>query len=126
MRNIRVSLSLILCLLLAFGVLGTLAEEAKIAPEPITYEIMVYEHASQPWLQDAVVLQEVFEKTNVQLKLNVVPQSDYSTKLNVLLSTNQMPDLVKTVVGGYADIKTYASSGIFLNLSAYLEPYAPH
>lgn len=117
----------ILCLMLALLPIAPLAEtQEKLSPEPISYEIMVYEHASQPWMQDAIVLQEIFEKTNVQLKINVVPQSDYETKLNVLLSTNQMPDIVKTVVGGYKTIKTYASSGIFLNLSDYLETYAPH
>lgn len=127
MKRTRSLLCLSLCVLMLLTLGVASAEDGgKISPEPITYEIMVYEHASQPWLQDAVVLQEVFEKTNVQLKLNVVPQSDYSTKLNVLLSTNQMPDIVKTVVGGYNDIKTYASSGIFLNLSDYLEEYAPN
>lgn len=127
MKSTRRLFSLLLCLAMVMCTATVWAQEGtKLSPEPITYEIMVYEHASQPWMQDAVVLQEIFEKTNVQLKINVVPQSDYTTKLNVLLSTNQMPDIVKTVVGGYNDIKTYASSGIFLNLSDYMETYAPN
>lgn len=127
MKTSRILLCLTLCLMLMLGLAPAVAEEgAKLSPEPITYELMVYEHASQPWMDDAVVLQEIFERTNVQLKITVVPQSDYATKLNVLLSTNQMPDIVKTVVGGYSNIKTYASSGIFLNLSDYMEEYAPN
>lgn len=105
--------------------LGALAEEEKLSPEPVTLTLMAYEHASQPWLEDAAVLDAIFEKTNVRLEIMAVPQSDYSTKVNTLLSTNQMPDIMKTVVGGYSTIKTYASSGIFLNLSDYMA-YAPN
>lgn len=126
MKTIRTLACLMLCLMMAIPAGISLAEESqKLSPEPITYNIMVYEHASVPWVEDPVVLQEIFEKTNVKLVPQVVPQSDYTTKMNVLLSTNQMPDIVKTVVGGYGTIKTYASSGIFLNLSDYME-YAPN
>lgn len=127
MKRTRSILLFLICLVLALPTAGAFAEKStKLSDTPITYEIMVYEHASQPWMEDAVVLRELFERTNVQLKISVVPQSDYSTKLNVLLSTNQMPDIVKTTVGGYTDIKTYASSGIFLDLSDYLEEFAPN
>ena len=119
-------LSLAVFLLTALCLPGAMAEGEKLSPEPVTMEMMVYEHASVPWKEDAVVLQEIFEKTNIQLKITAVPQADYATKLNVLLSTNQMPDIVKTVVGGYGTIKTYASSGIFLNLSDYMAEYAPN
>ena len=105
---------------------GAFAEGEKLSDQPVTLELMVYEHASVPWLENPVVLQEIFERTNVQLKITAVPQADYTTKLNVLLSTNQMPDIVKTVVGRYSTIKTYASSGIFLNLSDYLPEFAPN
>lgn len=126
MKRTLSMLSLVVFLLTALFSVGAMAEEAKLSPEPVTLEMLVYEHASVPWLEDAVVLQEIFEKTNIRLKITAVPQADYATKLNVLLSTNQMPDIVKTVVGGYATIKTYASSGIFLNLSDYMAEYAPN
>ena len=127
MKKVLVNMTLVVFLFTALWFTGAAAESnEKLSPEPVTLSLMVYEHASDPWLNNPVVIQEIFEKTNIQLELTVVPQADYSTKLNVLLSTNQMPDIVKTTVGGYSTIKTYASSGIFLNLSDYLETYAPN
>ena len=126
MKRTRKLLSLALCLMMALPYASSAVQtDTKLSPELITYELMAYEHASQPWLQDAVVLQEITDRTNVNIKINAVPLSDHTAKLNVLLSTNQMPDIVKTAVNGN-EIKTYASSGIFLNLSEYMEEYAPN
>ncbi len=126
MKKSRSLVCILMCLALVLPLSAAFAEEStKLSPEPVTLNLMVYEHASAPWMENPVVIQEIFEKTNIKLNLQVVPQSDYTTKLNVLLSTNQMPDIVKTVVGGYGLIKTYASSGIFLNLNDYMQ-YAPN
>lgn len=95
----------------------------KLSPEPITYKVMIYEHESQPWVDNPVILDAIFEKTNVRLELNPIPSSDYITKQSMILSTNQMPDIIK--VQGAPDVMaTYASSGMFLNISDYWD-YAP-
>ena len=54
---------------------GAFAEGEKLSDQPVTLELMVYEHASVPWLENPVVLQEIFERTNVQLEITAVPPS---------------------------------------------------
>lgn len=125
MKTNRMLICFALCLAMLPAGLSMAEDAQKLSPTPVTYSLLVYEHASVPWAEDPIVLKEIFEKTNVKLEVQVVPAADYTNKVNVLLSTNQMPDIVKTTAGGYAFIKSYASSGIFLNLSEYME-FAPN
>ena len=66
---------------------------------------------------DGLIVQEIKKKTNVDLILNAIP-TDYSTKRNTMLASNDIPDAVWCEL---SNIKQYAPIGMFLNLSEYEE-----
>lgn len=90
----------------------------KLLDEELTIKLLIQENAYAPISQDCAVLQEIFDKTNVHLELQPVPASDYGTKSSMYLATNNMPD---AMVVGTGEIKDYARTGMFLNLSEYEE-----
>ncbi|WP_409345931.1 extracellular solute-binding protein [Paenibacillus sp. MBLB4367] len=79
---------------------------------------MRYEHPSQALVADSAVVQEIQKRKQVKLNLQSVPQSNYDDKKKTLISTNTIPDvlLVKQ-----EDIQNFADSGVFLDLTPYLD-----
>ncbi len=98
------------------------AKGEKLLAEELTIELLQPENAYAPISEDCAVLREIFEKTNVHLKIKAVPSSDYGTKASMYMATNKIPDAMEV---GTGNIKDYARSGMFLNLSEY-EEYMPN
>ncbi len=94
----------------------------KLLDEELTIEMLVQENAYAPISQDCAVLKAIYDKTNVKLVLKPVPASDYGTKASMYMATNNLPDAMAV---GTGNIKDYARSGMFLNLSDY-EEYMPN
>ena len=97
-------------------------EGGKLLDEELTIELLQPENAYAPISEDCAVLREIYEKTNVHLKIKAVPASDYGTKASMYMATNKIPDAMEV---GTGNIKDYARSGMFLNLSEY-EEYMPN
>lgn len=94
----------------------------KLLEEEMTLEMLQPENAYAPIREDCAVLQEIYNKTNVHLVIKSVPASDYGTKASMYMATNDLPDIMEI---GTGDIKSYARTGMFLNLSEY-EEYMPN
>jgi len=107
-----------LALLLAVCMLTALLPAAAMADEPITLEVMRFEHASAPFVKDSYGLKLLEEKTGVKLEISMVPQAEYGTKTSVLLGSNSMPEVMYLTP---ADINKYARDGMFESLTPYLE-----
>ncbi len=97
-------------------------ESGKLLDKELTIEMLVQENAYAPISQDCAVLKAIYDKTNVKLVLKPVPASDYGTKASMYMATNNLPDAMAV---GTGNIKDYARSGMFLNLSEYKE-YMPN
>lgn len=89
-----------------------------VSDTPIEVRIMLMDNANQPLANDTPAHNEIFNKTNVRIKLEIVPQSSYDDKKNIALSTNNFPDIV--YLRGYTDISDYADEGIFEPLTQYI------
>ncbi|MDF2659414.1 MAG: transporter substrate-binding protein [Paenibacillus sp.] len=87
-----------------------------------TLKLVRYEHPGQAVRTDTPVLREIYNRTGIRLQVEGVPQSNYKEKKQVLLGTNHVPDVILVEQG---DIRQFAKTGIFLNISDYME-YAPH
>ncbi|MCR8630030.1 extracellular solute-binding protein [Paenibacillus radicis (ex Xue et al. 2023)] len=98
------------------------ANSGKLLPNPLTVKIMQSEHPSQPLLTNTPIIREVFNKTNVQVVLQPVPASSYEDKKNVLIATNDIPDVIRV---SKKDLHEFGRTGMFLNISDYLQ-YAPN
>ncbi len=81
--------------------------------------------------EDAPVFEQLFEKTKVRIK-KIVPPSDPIERLNIMLATDDLPDLIRfkrDVAGNLADVtmmRQYIETGKLLKLNDLLEEYAPN
>jgi ABC-type glycerol-3-phosphate transport system substrate-binding protein len=89
-----------------------------VSDKQIEVSIMMMDSPSQPLKNEAPAHEEITNKTNVKLNLQIVPSSSYKDKKNILLGTNNFPDIV--YLQGMDDVVTYAGSGIFEPLSQYV------
>jgi putative aldouronate transport system substrate-binding protein len=94
----------------------------KLLAEPLPLKVLVRENPAVPILQKTPVVQEAFNKTNVQIQYESVPQSDYTQKVRTRIATNNIPDVMRL---SFSDVQSFAKEGIFLNISDYLQ-YAPN
>jgi putative aldouronate transport system substrate-binding protein len=64
------------------------------------------------------------EKTNVHLKMTLVPEKDWTTKVNLLLATNT--DLPDIIIGGVSNslLVKFGSQGVFQPLNKLIEKHS--
>lgn len=89
-----------------------------ISEEPIEVSIMMTDNSNQPLKIDAPSHEEIFKKTNVKLNIQIVPSSSYEEKKNIVLGTNNFPDII--YIPNTTDIVTYGDSGVFEPLMQYV------
>jgi|GEM_PF-207183 len=82
-----------------------------VSDTPIEVSILMMDSANQPLKNDAPAHQEITKKTNVKLNIQIVPSSSYKDKKNILLGTNNFPDIV--YLQSMDDVVTYGNNGIF-------------
>ncbi|MDR6552247.1 extracellular solute-binding protein [Paenibacillus qinlingensis] len=83
-----------------------------------TLSWMRYEHSSQALHVNSVILEEIAKRKNVKLDLQSVPQSNYEDKKKTLIATKALPDVIMV---NQNDLLNYADSGVFLDLTPYLD-----
>lgn len=89
-----------------------------VSDKEMEVSILMMDSPNQPLKNDAPAHEEITKKTNVKLNLQIVPSSSYKDKKNILLGTNNFPDIV--YLQNIDDVITYAGSGIFEPLSQYV------
>ncbi len=100
---------------------GAAADEDKkswVSETPVDISIMMMDGSNQPLKADAPAHKEIEKRTNVKLDFQIVPSSSYKDKKNILLGTNNFPDII--YLQSMDDVVTYASSGIFEPLTQYI------
>ncbi|CAG7636620.1 hypothetical protein PAESOLCIP111_03767 [Paenibacillus solanacearum] len=107
---------------LTIAVMAGCSGQEKDPPAAGTYsrtlKLIRYEHPSQALKQDTLVLKEVARQTGIKLQVEGVPQSNYNEKKKVLIGTNNIPDIILI---NQSDLNQYAKTGIFLNISDYMD-----
>lgn len=91
--------------------------------KPVQITVMRGDAPIQPLVQDSPAQKEIESHTNMKITLEGVPNSDYDAKVNTLIATNNLPDVVHIK---RADLIANANSGIFLDISPYIDQYAPN
>lgn len=110
-----ISVALVLSMILTFGALAEKQEKASLwfdTPLKITW--MHEENVTIPLSNDVLVIQKLKELLNVELDIQGVPESDYTTKISTLLATNNIPDVLDI---NDNSMKQYADSGMFVSLT---------
>ncbi len=89
---------------------------SNVPSTPVNVTWMAADSPNQPMLTNLPILDEISKRMNVNIKLELVPNSSYSEKKTSLIATNNIPDVMR-LTG--KEVQTYARTGIFLNLSDY-------
>ncbi|HOJ10995.1 MAG TPA: extracellular solute-binding protein [Clostridiales bacterium] len=91
----------------------------KISPEKITVSFFTTEDAV-PMNENWLVFKAIEEKTNINMKLMTVSYANYEEKMNSLIASGDLPDLM-TLRGNGEAAKKYGPDGAFVNLSANMD-----
>lgn len=97
---------------------GTKSGKLFDKPVEITY-FLADENNNVPITDDMYVFQQIFEKTNVKIKVIPVPLASYTEKLGTTLASGDLPDLM--AIRGSKTVQQYGPQGAFVNLSEYID-----
>lgn len=106
-------------MLLALGATSAGAESADKPYDGVTVTMIMPEHPNQPMSADAPIIGWIKEYTGITLELDVVPSSDYNTKVSTLIATNSFPDIVRGGGGAGDAFRSFLGQDIFVDLLAY-------
>ena len=86
-----------LALLLVSGTVWAAGQEegGAAAAERVTITYMRSEHPSSPINPDAPVYQAIREHTGIDLQIEAIPGGDFNAKVQLLLGTAQLPDIMR-------------------------------
>ncbi|MCR8635693.1 extracellular solute-binding protein [Paenibacillus radicis (ex Xue et al. 2023)] len=93
------------------------AGAGKISEKEREVKVTFPEHPNQPVKNYALVQQEIFNQTNIKLKFENVPNSNYNDKKKTLLATNNLPDIIQIEM---SDVNNFGSTGVFVPLLQYM------
>ncbi|MCU6708903.1 extracellular solute-binding protein [Paenibacillus sp. J5C_2022] len=94
-----------------------------LSEKPVTFKWFVGERREAPIRDDWQIFQEIFQKTNVKVKFEAVPQEGLQEKRQILIATNSVTDFMPVP---HADARLYGQEGVFLDLAPYIEEHAPN
>lgn len=94
------------------------AADGKVTDQPLSVRLTISEAPNQPIKADAPSFKLREELTGVKLIIEAVPASNYPDKTKILISTNNIPDIIKVT---HQELVDFSSTGIFLPISDYLD-----
>lgn len=96
-----------------------------IVKQPITIELLVKPHGSLEIPASDIAMWDVItEETNIGFDIQEVPMEGFDEKLNLVLASGQLPDLIGT--GNEAVITRYYDSGLVVPINEYVDEWAPN
>ncbi|PYI50790.1 extracellular solute-binding protein [Paenibacillus flagellatus] len=72
---------------------------------------------------DNVLLKEMQKRTNTNLKIEWIPDSTYDDKINVLLASGKLPDMVFIENSDAPQVRTLVDQGVFWDLTPFIKEY---
>lgn len=97
-----------------------------IVNEEITLHVLAKEVADNYSTKDAAMWEYYTEKTGIHFEIEAYSGDEMKTKLTLILSTNQKPDILWQAGIGEADVLSYGQQNILLNLDDYIDKYATY
>ncbi|GKX31458.1 sugar ABC transporter substrate-binding protein [Vallitalea longa] len=95
-----------------------------IAKEPITLTMTGRQGATKDW-QNTIQLEQIKEQFGLDIQAEPYSNDSWKTQFTLMLSTNELTDIVVNSATSLAIINQYGAQGYFLPLNEYLE-YMPN
>ena len=108
----------LICLLLALLVAFTLfaqGNEEESKTDGVVVSMLYKDNAAYPFKEDWKALQWMKEETGVTLKAQLVPESDWAVKKEIVMNSGNIPDIIASTFVESADVV----SGLILPVSQY-------
>lgn len=101
----------------------TPAGEFPIVKEPITLKVATIDATYVGPLKDVDFCKWYEEKTGIKIEWTELPSDGYKEKLNLMLTTGNLPDVILGMSVSSGDVSSYGEDGTFLGLDDYIEKY---
>ncbi|KRF03644.1 hypothetical protein ASG89_02460 [Paenibacillus sp. Soil766] len=95
---------------------------SQVSDAPVTLSL-IQPDGGRVWRDDNPVTKEIEKKTRVKLNVNMLPNNDFNSKYNALAASGEIPDMSRL---GSFDYQKFVDQGLFLDVTPYLEQYAPN
>lgn len=99
---------------------GTTVE--KITDKEVTLTVLMKDYTVQPLNDDALKFKTITEKTGIVLDIDVAPEAAYSTKVNTLMASGLVPDIMQV---SHNLVKT-AAADLFYDIAPIMEKQMPN
>lgn len=90
----------------------------KLFKEPVEFSVLAYEHTAHPFTGNELMFEALKEATNVNLKIDITPQSEYNNKITTVFASGQLYDITYMNTNSY--IRSFSTS-LFFDFTDYLE-----
>ncbi len=101
----------------------TPAGEFPIVKEPITLKVAAIDETYVGALGDVDFCKWYEEKTGIHIEWTEIPRDGYQEKLNLMLTTGNLPDIILGMKISSSDVSSYGQDGTFVQLDDYIEKY---
>lgn len=115
-KLVSLALALVMMLSLVPAALASEAQEGWLVDKPVTITVMLDEVELTPINDNLRHFQDLAERTGITVKFQPIPTSDYQTKLNAVLGTNDFPDVIRI---GTNEVSNYGPYGLFVDLNEH-------
>ncbi|MGG4049520.1 extracellular solute-binding protein [Paenibacillus favisporus] len=96
-----------------------------IVDKPISLTIAgTYDERTGTNWNELETMKEINEGTNVQIKWNLSPGTDWATKRNLIIASGDLPDVLLELSS--SQVVTGGADGMFIPLEDLIEKYAPN
>lgn len=102
------------------GASATGTQQEKSSNEKVTLRMLLPEDVSAI-TKDLLYFKGIEKRLNITIEPIAVPKANFQEKLNVILSSGELPDILSLYVDGRATVLKYGPQGAFLNLSQQLD-----
>ena len=115
------ALAIVLALICMLG-----CTTVSLAESPtVSFSIAFPDNPTMPFTEDWLTVRESVAFANADVKWEVYPNSDYTTKLTMALSTGSAPDAMLNITSQNAPFNQFTQSGALLPINQYLD-YLPN
>ncbi|MGG1554587.1 extracellular solute-binding protein [Paenibacillus ferrarius] len=94
--------------------------QASAAPVTLS---LIQPDGGRVWRDDNPVTKLIEKRTNVKLSVNMLPNNDFNSKYNALAASGEIPDMSRL---GSFDYQKFVDQGLFLDVTPYLDQFAPN
>ncbi len=98
--------------------------DEPLTPDTVTFRVLMTRSDEVTDYDDNAFTRWLEEKTNVHVQWDLVPEEDMQSKLNVMLSSGDIPDIIFGAVNP-SQLLLYGSQGIFVRLNELIAEHGP-